>query len=129
MAPYKSDVVTAIIAAEVDRQGRGTQARLARDVGVREQTVNKWVQHQTCPEPEKWDAIERSLGLEHGRLAFEAGFAPAEPSDLGHRMDQIEAGLREVNRLLGTLTELVAELRDTRGDAAPTRPARRSAAP
>lgn len=74
MSPYNATVVTTLIADAVKARGRGAQTGLANDVGVRVQTVNKWVKHQTTPAPELWPRIEQSLNMDPGTLALESGW-------------------------------------------------------
>jgi len=59
---YNSDVVNAVIAEAVKRPG-WNQARLARALNVRPQTVNKWVKGENTPPHERWADIEGALGL------------------------------------------------------------------
>ena len=59
---YNTSVVNAVIAEAVKRPG-WTQVRLAKALGVRPQTVNKWVSGENTPPHERWDEIETALGL------------------------------------------------------------------
>jgi transcriptional regulator with XRE-family HTH domain len=74
MASYNTSVVTRLIADALNERGYGAQTELAKACGVRVQTVNKWKQGQTSPEPERWPIIEQALGLDEGKIAEEAGY-------------------------------------------------------
>lgn len=65
---YNHSMVNIVIAKELERQGRGSQTRLAEHVGVRVQTVNKWVQGQTSPERFRFHAIEEFFGWKENAL-------------------------------------------------------------
>lgn len=69
VAPYNTAMIQSAIAEAVKARGYGAQSALARCLGVRVQTVNKWVTGQTAPEPHRWSAIEECLELEPGTLA------------------------------------------------------------
>lgn len=61
------------IAAALDAQGRGAKSRLARALGVKPQSVTRWVSGETVPPPERWLAIEDALDLARFDLARAAG--------------------------------------------------------
>lgn len=63
---YNHRMVNDAIIAAVQREGRGAQARLARAIGEKTQTVNKWCQRQTTPTTDKWAKIEQAIGLAEG---------------------------------------------------------------
>lgn len=65
-------MVTQLIKDGIDRRGHGSQTRLAEAVGVRVQTVNKWVKGQTVPDPDRWADIDRFFGWDEGSLALAA---------------------------------------------------------
>lgn len=65
---YDTRVIRELIADAVEDGGRGEQTRLAETVGVRVQTVNKWVKGQTSPEPRWWPAIEAHFGWPNGHI-------------------------------------------------------------
>jgi len=64
---YTSGAVNEAIASACRRPG-WSQARLAKVLGVRPQTVNKWVSGENTPPIERWNAIEDALGWEQGHL-------------------------------------------------------------
>lgn len=67
MGPYNSDMVASAIRDAVARPG-WSQTRLAAAVGVRPQTVNKWVKGENTPPVDRLPAIEKALGLDEGTL-------------------------------------------------------------
>lgn len=69
------------IAAALDAQGRGAKSRLAEAVGVKPQSVTRWVTGESAPPPERWLAIEDALDLPRFALARAAGLY--ESLDLG----------------------------------------------
>lgn len=54
------ELVRDLISQAVKAGGNGSQTRLAEAVGVRVQTVNKWVMGQTTPEYHRLGAIEEA---------------------------------------------------------------------
>jgi hypothetical protein len=78
VASYNPDMVTKVIADALESKPRGTQARLAKALGVGAQAVNKWVHGQGAPDPSRWAAIEDFLELEPGTLQLAAG-GPVTP--------------------------------------------------
>lgn len=123
MATYNAGMVLDIVVAQLKQAGRGGQTNLARAVGVRPQTVNKWMLRQTHPEPDKWEAIEDHFGLDHGTLRAASGLDSA--SDLPGRVERLEAAIgrmdalqAEVSRLRAALAEIDDHLRDRGGPSA-----------
>jgi DNA-binding XRE family transcriptional regulator len=55
-------VVNELIAEAVARPG-WSQARLAKALGLRPQTINKWVKGENTPRMETWASIEGALGF------------------------------------------------------------------
>lgn len=76
---FDPDVVTRIIADELERRGRGAQTALAEALGVRVQTVNKWRLGQTTPEFARWPSIEHYFGWPDGYIAASARHPAAAP--------------------------------------------------
>lgn len=109
MGETNDDVFLTELRAAVGQRGR--QVALAKAVGVAPQTINKWVQGQTRPEPQSWRAIEDCLGWPSGRINDLLG---PEPGDLVKRIEHLEA---EVLRL-------TQEARDQAPMSSPVRPAR-----
>lgn len=72
-APYNAAMVNNVIRQHT--AARGEKTALAKALGVTAQTVTKWVQDETTPDPERWPAIERALGLAPATLSRAAGFA------------------------------------------------------
>lgn len=62
---YNEKVVNDLIVAGVSRPG-WTQKRLADALGIRPQTVNKWVKGENTPPPDRWPAIEEALEFDPG---------------------------------------------------------------
>lgn len=81
MPSYNAGMVTTIIREAIEAEGRGAQSRVARDVGVAVQTVNKWVKGQVHPEPARWPRIEEALGLEPGTIEQRSGSRPTAADD------------------------------------------------
>jgi hypothetical protein len=126
---YNQDVVLDLIADELSQRGRGAQTRLAEAVGVRVQTVNKWQKRQTCPEPDKWPAIEEHFGLNPGTIRDVVGWGPADVvvrpgtvharATIGEdernahaRIDAVETKLANILADLVELSSQVASLED-----------------
>lgn len=83
---------------------RGEQSRIARELGVPAQRVNKWRLGHNSPGPDiDLRKLERLLGLEEGVLGYMAGttphggYSPAEVMQaldrLGERLDAVELRL------------------------------------
>lgn len=91
---YKSDVVNEAIIEAVGRPG-WNQARLAKALGVKPQTVNKWVKRQTKPEIGSWSKIEDALGLPQGTfwtLAMGTDAIKMEMLEVARRPTDINPG-------------------------------------
>lgn len=102
MPAYNADVVLDVIAAELDRRGRGAQTRLAEAVGVKVQTVNKWKARQTCPEPDKWPAIDEHFKLGDGYLRRVSGLTdPVVTNEVAELRAEV-AELRALVESMGT---------------------------
>lgn len=84
--------------------GRGAQTRLAAELGVSAATVSRWIRHQSCPDPNRWPAIEDALGLPRGQLAREALAEGASAPDLTSQLADHEA---RIARLEATVRQLV----------------------
>lgn len=99
--PYNVDMVLDVVVDNLRQRGRGAQTRLAEAVGVKVQTVNKWSKRQTCPEPDKWEAIEDHFGLERGTLRRASGL-DERPTSLGtdERLTHLEKQLARIEALL-----------------------------
>ncbi len=78
---------------------RGTQADLARHVGVERQTVGKWRSGQTKPDPDHWSAIESFFDLPENTIADSAGVLVRE-SDLAAQVADLERRLRRIEQLI-----------------------------
>lgn len=105
---------------------QGTQTRIADDLGVRVQTVNKWAKGYNLPSREHIPRIEQMLGLKKGALmpkrpGVVSVRPPAQVDD--DKLDQVLQMLMKVNDRLGAVLE---KLEGPEPDpAAPTgRPAR-----
>jgi len=117
MSPYNEGVVTDIIVKALERPG-WNQARLARALDVRPQTVNKWVKGENRPPIERWSDLEQALELRQGtildavrgqldvdaleakpkgkaRVDFNSRIARLSPEDQKYIDDLVERLLRE----------------------------------
>lgn len=94
-------MVRELITDALSARGAGAQTRLAREVGVAAQTVNKWVKGQTLPTRDKLPAIEKALAMTPGTLLAAAGFAAADvPDSLAERLGRLEAEVAELRRAI-----------------------------
>lgn len=59
-------------------QGRGGQAALADDTGMSPSAVGRMLRGETLPDPERFEAIARAVGLNVSDLLIEAGIVSAE---------------------------------------------------
>jgi DNA-binding transcriptional regulator YdaS (Cro superfamily) len=88
----------------VEARQRGAQTALAAACGVTPQTVNKWVDGQVVPKPERWAAIEQALDMEPGHLS-----ALVEVPTATDRLEQLRERIKH---------DLLAELSEKEGAAA-----------
>lgn len=102
---------------------RGVQAKVARDLSLSATTVNKWAMGYNLPEPERWAALEQSLGMEPGTLA--ALSTPPGSPDL---LAELRNELRRMGVELQHLRDEVAELRGERQRSDSASPRSRRAA-
>jgi transposase-like protein len=115
---YNERVVNDAIIAALERPG-WNQARLARELGEKPQTVNKWVKRQTTPHAEKWHLIEHALGLPE-RFFWTLVLGPdairlqmieqaKEPDDINpgaaRRFDALDARLDRIEAMVEKLVE------------------------
>lgn len=70
---YTEGVAAAVIKEALARPG-WSQARLARALHVRPQTVNKWVTGENTPPVPRWRVIEEALGIERGTIMRRSGY-------------------------------------------------------
>lgn len=82
MRLYDSKALGKYVADLIEVAPRGTQAKLARHMGVAVQTVNKWAQRSCAPVQENWPGIESYFGLEEGTLAGLGGVGEQKLSTL-----------------------------------------------
>lgn len=120
---YNSDVIRDVIVKTLDER-EWTQKELADRLGVRPQTVNKWVSGENSPPMERWTAIEDALEIDRGTLwslvltpDAAAAESPGPVSGtrqrtLSERLDALEAA--EL-RTSAVLDEILAEVRALRG--------------
>lgn len=118
---YKTSVVNDAIIEAINRPG-WSQARLAKELGEKPQTVNKWVKRETSPRPEKWGRLEDVLELQPGTFwtlvlgvdgirDFPVNSRPAEPDinpGAGRRFDALDARLDRIEAAVAELTERLA---------------------
>jgi transcriptional regulator with XRE-family HTH domain len=79
---YQQSVVAGVLEEALARPG-WSQARLARELGLRPQTVNKWVSGENTPPIDRWAAIEAALGIERGTMMRRAGYIVDEETGEG----------------------------------------------
>lgn len=113
---YKTHVVNDAIIEAVGRPG-WTQARLARALGIPAQTVNKWTQRHTTPDPKSWPAIEQALELPAGTfwaLVMGTDAIRLEMLDVAKRPTDINPGAArrfdEMDQRLDCIEEAVRQL-------------------
>jgi hypothetical protein len=70
------------VARALDSAPTGSQARLARHVGVHPATVNRWVRGLAFPDIKYWTNIESFFGWQPGTLQAVAGLRPDGLPDL-----------------------------------------------
>lgn len=82
MRLYDTQVIRAYVSRLIKNAPRGTQAQLARHLGVPVQTVNKWARESTCPIQQNWPGIESYFRLEAGTLAGLGGVGEQKLSEV-----------------------------------------------
>lgn len=93
---------------------RGTQTRVAKNLGVKQQTVSKWAAGDIVPEQWRWPAIERELDLDPGAL-MEAHYKAVRPPDDGSQIPEaVRVALQTLGDELAQLRAEVAALRAER---------------
>lgn len=70
--PYTDDVTVRLLVDGLARKG-WKQVDLARALGTRPQTINKWMLGENKPPPSRWPAIEDALAYERGTFARATG--------------------------------------------------------
>ena len=83
VASYNPTMITKLIAEALEREGYGSQSRLARACHVKVQTVSKWKDGQIVPLPERWPVIEDFFGMDPGTLGRESKYTGAVPAGYG----------------------------------------------
>lgn len=95
----KTVLITAFEAAP-----RGTQSRIADELGVRATAVNKWAKGYNVPEQKHWAKLEQLLDLPAGQLTgltrSDGGTDPA-PSEVMALLHQLAERLDVVESKLG----------------------------
>lgn len=84
---------------------RGTQSRIADELGVRPTSVNKWSKGHNLPEPRYWRQLERLLGLTAGSLVLTSDEGTPDPFAairaelvaIRARLDALESPMRLTN--------------------------------
>lgn len=102
VASYNPDVVTDVIRQAIEAKGRGAAADLARCLKVAPGTVTKYVKGEIQPDVDRWEAIEKCLGLDLGLLARESGYRSVPMDELAELREQVRRLQQTVDRLLGT---------------------------
>lgn len=125
MPVAKVDALPVINQAIIERLTArySTQAAFADALGVRAQTVTKWVSGENTPPPARWPQIEALLGYSHGHFARLAGLVPTDGgadnrAEIGAIVEQIDGVIRGLEQLksfvAGQATSGVAERRQRR---------------
>jgi hypothetical protein len=78
---YGNKVIRDYVGGLIRNAPRGTQAKLARELGAPVQTVNKWALGMTCPSPRSWSVIEQFFELEEGTLSGLGGLTDQKLTD------------------------------------------------
>jgi transcriptional regulator with XRE-family HTH domain len=79
--PTRAQQFAAVVAPAARRagyNGRGANARLARDAGIPESTVSRMMLGRTIPDPKSFEALAAAIGLPVRDLLVEAGIVSAE---------------------------------------------------
>lgn len=98
LALLSAQPVRQILRQAFEALPRGEQTRIADDLGVRVQTVNKWAKGYNAPGPDvDLRRLEELLHLDPGALGYVAGTTPIDDSELRGRVAKLE---REVGLLL-----------------------------
>lgn len=101
---HERAAVATVIRDGLERQGRGSKARLAAELDVSPATVTKWVQGHTIPELSRWHEIETALDLGRGELAQAAGINPeGEAVELRREVGELRAAVENLSRDLRRL--------------------------
>jgi transcriptional regulator with XRE-family HTH domain len=124
---YNDAVVTRIIRQRLDAMGNGSGARVARQLGVRPQTVSKWRSGENTPKPSDWPRVAVALGLDKDhfhRALFEiepadvVTLGPLPADEVASRLAALEAAMQKMNHSIEVLAE---DLRGTHKDGPPNR--------
>lgn len=106
-----SQSVGEMIAEALEQRGYGAKSALADAVGVRPQTVTKWIQGQTKPSPELRSGIEHHLRLLDGSIDAALESEMLDHSTMISTLTRRVAGLSE---LVESLIERIVAIE--RGD-------------
>ena len=74
---YDNHAINVLVQQAIKDAPRGTQAELARHVGVPPATVNRWAKRLNCPGHEHWPAIESFFGWPAGTIEGVGGVGPS----------------------------------------------------
>jgi transcriptional regulator with XRE-family HTH domain len=115
---YEQSVVAAVLEEALARPG-WSQARLARELGLRPQTINKWASGENTPPIERWPAIEEALGIERGTILRRAGYVGDDDAGEGRNLrvdfnSKIARLAPEDQRYVDELVERLLRERDDR---------------
>lgn len=75
---YDTHAVAVLISEAIAERPRGTQAKLARHVGVPEATVSRWAKRQSCPAHTYWPALEEFFEMEPGTIRGAGGVGQSQ---------------------------------------------------
>lgn len=112
---------------------RGEQTRIADELGVRVQTVNKWAKGYNAPGPDvDLRRLEDLLRLDRGVLGYVAGTTPPSPDvDTAALLAEIQkqgVAMKRIEGRLQSLTDRVQRLDDLLETASAPTPRRSPAA-
>lgn len=88
-----------VLITAFDAAPRGTQTRIAEQLGVRVTAVNKWAKGYNIPEPQHWARLEQLLDLPAGTFTPLAN--EGSPSEVMTMLRAISARLDVVEQTLG----------------------------
>lgn len=84
----------------------GTQTALAEEVGVKVQTVNKWLKGEIQPKSFRWSRIEDACGWNRGTIATAKGFTPPHPDvDIAALAAEVQRQGAAISRIEALLDE------------------------
>lgn len=74
---YDNHAINVLVAQAIADAPYGTQAELARHLGVPPATVNRWAKRLNCPQHEHWPGIESFFEWPAGTIEGAGGVGPS----------------------------------------------------